>query len=91
MDRRLKTDDLSGGGHVRLGEGLIALTGLDVEGGKAQVRADLCIQRGELHGLVHAKYGILAVAAELHGKKETLHITSPKEWFERNRESFVCR
>ncbi len=90
MDRRLKTDDLSGGGHVQLGEGLIALTDLDVDGGKAYVRADLCIQRGELHGLVHAKYGILAVAAELHDKKETLHITSPKKWFERNRESFTC-
>jgi hypothetical protein len=91
MDRRLKTDDLSGGGHVRLGDGLIALTDLEIDGGKAYVRADLCIRRGELHGLVHAKYGILAVAAELHDKKETLHITSPKKWFERNRESFVCR
>ena len=91
MDRRLKTDDLSGGGHVRLGEGLIALTDLEIDGGKAHVRADLCIQRGELHGLVHVKYGILAVAAELHDKKETLHVTSPKKWFERNRESFVCR
>ncbi|MDB4306146.1 hypothetical protein N9980_01110 [bacterium] len=90
LDRRLNTEDLSGVGHVRLGEGLIALTGLEVDGGKAQVRADLCIHRGELHGLVHAKYGILAVAAELHDKKETLHITSPKKWFERNRESFTC-
>jgi len=90
LDRRLKTEDLSGSGHVRLGEGLIALTDLEVEGGKAHVRGDLCIRRGELHGLVHAKYGILAVAAELHDKKETLHITSPKKWFERNRESFTC-
>lgn len=90
MDRRLKTDDLSGGGHVRLGEGLIALTDLEIDGGKAHVRADFCIQQGELHGLVHAKYGILAVAAELHDKKETLHVTSPKKWFERNRESFTC-
>jgi len=91
MDRRLNTDDLSGGGHVRLGDGLIALTDLEIDGGKAYVRADFCIRRGELHGLVHAKYGILAVAAELRDKKETLHITSPKKWFERNRESFVCR
>jgi hypothetical protein len=90
MDRRLKTEDLSGSGQVRLGEGVIELTDLEVDGGKAHVRADICIQRGELHGLVHAKYGILAVAAELHDKKETLHITSPKKWYERNRESFVC-
>ena len=91
MDRRLNTEGLSGSGHVRLGEGVIALTDLELDGGKAYVRADLCIRRGELHGLVHAKYGILAVAAELHDKKETLHITSPKKWFERNRESFECR
>jgi hypothetical protein len=90
MDRRLKTEDLSGSGQVRLGEGIIELTDLEVDGGKAHVRADICIERGELHGLIHAKYGILAVAAELHDKKETLHITSPKKWYERNRESFVC-
>ena len=91
MDRRLNTEGLSGSGHVRLGEGVIALTDLELDGGKAYVRAEICVQRGELHGLVHAKYGILAVAAELHDKKETLHITSPKKWFERNRESFECR
>ena len=39
-----------------------------------------------------ARKALLAclVAAELHDKKETLHITSPKKWFERNRESFIC-
>ena len=90
MDRRHKTEDLSGGGHVRLGEAQIALTDLEVDGGKTHVRADICIQGGELHRLVHAKYGVLEVAAELHDKKETLHIASPKKWFERNRESFTC-
>ena len=33
---------------------------------------------------------ILAVAAELHGHKETLHLTSPKRWFENIRSSFTC-
>ena len=30
------------------------------------------------------------MAAELHDKNQTLHITSPKKWFKRNRESFTC-
>jgi len=44
MDRRLKTEDLSGSGQVRLGEGVIELTDLEVDGGKAHVRADICIR-----------------------------------------------
>jgi len=90
LDRKLKTEDLTGSGRVDLGEGRVAITDLEVEGGKARILADLCFQEGGVFGLVHAKYGVLAVAAELQGQEETLHVTSPKKWFERNRPDFAC-
>ena len=90
LERRLKTEDLTGSGRVEVGDGWVGLPGLVVEAGKATVRADLCLVESDMHGLIHGKYGILAVAAELHGHKETLHVTSPKRWFENNRKSFTC-
>ncbi len=90
LDRRVKTDDLAGKGHLDVGAGAMSITGLEVEGGKAAVEAELCAQGGEMHGLIHVKYGALAAAAELHDNTETLHITSPRKWFERNQASFKC-
>jgi hypothetical protein len=68
----------------------MSISELEVEGGKARVRAEMCLQKGRTHGLLHARYGVLAVAAELHGTQETLHLVSPKKWFDRNRETFSC-
>ncbi len=90
MERRIQTDDLSGSAKVEMDQGMVAITDVQVEGGKAAIRADLCIEDGLMHGLVHARYGVLAAAAELQGQKETLHVTSPKKWFERNHEQFRC-
>jgi hypothetical protein len=90
MDRRIKTNDLSGSGKIEVDQGMIALTDVEIEGGQAGIRADLCIEHGLLSGLIHVKYGVLAAAAELEGQKETLHVTSPKKWFERNHELFRC-
>lgn len=68
----------------------IAIIGVEIDAGKARLRADLCFRQGETHGLIHGRYGILVVAAELHGDKETLHVTSPRQWFEKNRAEFEC-
>jgi hypothetical protein len=90
MDRRFMTDDLSGNGRLGLEGGAFSISDVEISAGNAAVRAEICLQDKGLHGLLHVKYGALAVGVGLEGDKERFHITSPKRWFERNREIFAC-
>jgi hypothetical protein len=90
MDKRLKTDGLSGTGHYRVEKGRMAVTDLEVEGGSAMLRANICMEGDGVTGLIHGRYGILAVAAELEGDTESLHITSPKRWYDNHAPDFRC-
>jgi hypothetical protein len=90
MERRFETDDLTGHGRLGLEGGAFSISDIEVSAGNAAVRADFCMQDKGLHGLLHIKYGALAVGIGLEGNKESYHITRPKRWFERNRELFVC-
>lgn len=78
----LELENLEARGDLRVGDGAIVLSPLQVTGEKLDLRSRLRFSRQSKEGELFVRYGRLATGLELRDGRRTFHLRQPEEWFE---------
>ena len=78
----LSIEEIRGGGRFRLAGRALGVEGIEVKGGKIEVRVNARLTEKGAFGKVLASYGAASVGIELRGQERELHVLRPERWFE---------
>jgi hypothetical protein len=82
LDRLLDLHPIDASGELAMARGSIAIDGLTITAGKANIRARLRFAGGRDDGVLYAAYGPLSVGIQLRQGQRSWKLVGARKWFE---------